>query len=90
MAAPGQQMAAVRPSFSCSPQLRRAGWSSLGADRNRGMQIDLTSSANLASVRPFARNAYTTPTKLTSAATKAFSGVSDKQAVLGLPIDLKG
>lgn len=54
------------------------------------MQIDLTSSAKLASVKPFSCNAYTTPTKFTSAATKAFSGVSEKQPILGLPIDLKG
>ncbi|KAG2671338.1 hypothetical protein I3760_14G130400 [Carya illinoinensis] len=89
-AASGLQIAAVRPSFSSSRRLFKAGAAILGDNCKAASWNKLTSSCHISSVIPLQRSFTSSSIKFDKFFTKAMSEASDNKPASGLPIDLRG
>ncbi|KAG7948053.1 hypothetical protein I3843_14G127500 [Carya illinoinensis] len=89
-AASGLQIAAVRPSFSSSRRLFKAGAAILGDNCKAASWNKLTSSCHISSVIPLQRSFTSSSIKFDKFLTKAMSEASDNKPASGLPIDLRG
>ncbi|XP_042958847.1 enoyl-[acyl-carrier-protein] reductase [NADH], chloroplastic-like [Carya illinoinensis] len=89
-AASGLQIAAVRPSFSSSRRLFKAGAAILGDNCKAALWNKLTSSCHMSSVIPLQRSFTSSSIQFDKFLTKAMSEASDNKPASGLPIDLRG
>jgi len=89
-AAPGSQMAAIKPCVSSSRRTYMSCTANFGANSEVTASKGLRSSSHISSRQPFFQSMQSGPTKSVKAITRAMSAGAENTPLPGLPVDLRG